>query len=233
MLRRRNNIQNKLQNSCVSIRVKFINMKSAVEKLLPLIEKYGKKKHPLNYDNRYQLLCAVVLAAQATDSQVNKIAPEFFRQFPSMEILKTVNPEDLFPYLSSIRGFRKKSEWLVKVAKTVGSDQNIPHDMKGLTRLPGVGRKSANVIIRESGDKAEGIAVDLHVVRVAPRLGIVDSMKPDNIEKELMEALPQDIWNDAGMALSFHGREICRPKPKCEECIVRDVCDYYRNIVKR
>jgi endonuclease-3 len=89
------------------------------------------------------------------------------------------------------------------------------------------------VIIRESGDKAEGIAVDLHVVRVAPRLGIVDSMKPDNIEKELMEALPQDIWNDAGMALSFHGREICRPKPKCEECIVRDVCDYYRNIVKR
>jgi endonuclease-3 len=207
-------------------------MESSAEKISPLLKKYGKLKHPLNYSNRYQLLCAVILSAQATDSQVNKISPEFFRQFPSMEVLKTRQPEELFPYLSSIRGFRKKSEWLVKAAKATGNDKNIPHDLKALTKLPGIGRKSANVIIRESGDKAEGIAVDLHVARVAPRLGIVGTSEPDKIEKELMEALPQDTWNDAGMALSFHGREICRPKPKCGECIVREVCDYYRTVVK-
>ncbi len=96
-----------------------------------------------------------------------------------------------------------------------------------MTKLPGIGRKTANVIIRESGDKAEGVVVDLHVVRVAPRLGIVSSNKPEKIEGQLMEVMPQEKWNEIGMTLSFHGRETCRPKPKCDECEVSSFCNYY------
>ena len=200
--------------------------------LKPLLVKYGKQKHPLDYKNRYQLLVMIILAAQASDSQVNRMAPEFFKAFPSIRKIKEHDPEDLYPLVSSIRGFRKKSKWIVDAAKIIGDDSKIPTTLQELSKLPGIGRKTANVIIRESGDKAEGIMVDLHVVRVAPRLGVVDSIKPDKIEKQLMEAFPREEWNDVGMALSFHGREICRPTPKCEECIVRSVCNYYQSIVK-
>lgn len=203
------------------------------EDLEPLLKKYGKQKHPLDYNNRYQLIVMVILAAQASDNQINKVAVDFFKAYPSIAELKKSTPEDLYPLLSSVRGFRKKASWLVRLANAVGEDKNIPRTMQELTKLPGVGRKSANVIIRESGDNAEGIVVDLHVVRVAPRLGIVTSENPDKIEKELMQVVPQDRWNETGMALSFHGREICRPKPMCEVCIVNQVCNYYLTVVKQ
>ena len=116
----------------------------------------------------------------------------------------------------------------MEISQKVKSDRNIPMTLDGLTALPGIGRKSANVILRESGKKPEGVIVDLHVVRVAPRLGIVSQTEdPKKIEKELMEVLPQNEW-DAGMAMSFLGREICRPKPKCEECLMNKVCKYYK-----
>ena len=206
-------------------------MNNWAEKLQPLIDKYGKQKHPLDYQNRYQLLVMVVLAAQASDNQINRIAPEFFKTFPAISDLKDRDPEDLYPLLSSVRGFRKKSAWLVEAAKIIGDDSKIPTKLEELTKLPGVGRKTANTIIRESGDKAQGVIVDLHVIRVSSRLGISDD-KPDKIEKSLMEAFPQDNWNESGMALSFHGREICRPKPMCEQCIVNQVCNYYKTVVK-
>lgn len=107
-------------------------------------------------------------------------------------------------------------------------DENIPLTMDELTELPGIGRKSANVIKKESGAKAEGIIVDLHVVRVAPRLGIASGTDPKKIEKQMMDVLPQTQW-DAGMAMSFLGREICRPtNPKCEVCVMNTVCAYYK-----
>ena len=102
--------------------------------------------------------------------------------------------------------------------------------MAELIKLPGIGRKSANVIIRESGDNAEGIIVDLHVIRVAPRLGIAEGDKPEKIEKQLMEIIPQNRWNETGMALSYLGREICRPTdPKCKSCMMNKVCRYYNS----
>lgn len=205
-------------------------MKNWEEALEPLIQKYGKRKHPLDYKNRYQLIVMIILSAQTTDNLINKIAPAFFKVFPSMKELKLANPEDLFPHISSVRGFRKKSEWLVQIAKRVATDSGIPSTIDELVKLPGIGRKSANILIRESGGTAEGVMVDLHVVRVAPRLGIAEDTKPDKIELQIMEAIPQTKWNDIGMALSFHGREICRPDPKCEECIVNSVCEYYKSL---
>jgi endonuclease-3 len=199
--------------------------------LSPLLQKYSGKKHPLNYRNRYQLLVMVILAAQDSDSKINKVAPSFFNVFPDISELSRHSAEDLYQYLSPVRGFRKKSEWIIELAKRIGNNVNIPKTVAALTALPGVGRKSANVIIRESGDEAEGVVVDLHVVRVASRLGVADGT-PDKIEKKLMEEFSREKWNEIGMALSFHGREICRPKPLCEQCVVNDVCNYYRNVVK-
>jgi len=108
--------------------------------------------------------------------------------------------------------------------------KNIPLSLNALTALPGIGRKSANVILREAGKPAEGVIVDLHVVRVANRLGIADSEDPKKIEKQIMEQLPQKEW-DAGMAMSFLGREICRPQPKCEICLMKNVCAYYKSTI--
>ena len=122
----------------------------------------------------------------------------------------------------------------MKLAQTIGDDSKIPTTLEELTKLPGLGRKSANVIIRESGGKAEGIVVDLHVVRVAPRIGIATGDKPEKIEKELMQVIPEGRWNEAGMAISFLGREICRPtNPKCDICVMKVVCKYYLEGAKK
>ena len=205
-------------------------MKNWEEALDPLLKKYGKRKHPLDYQNRYQLLVMIILSAQTTDNLINKIAPQFFKAFPTIKELNLAKPEDLYEHISSVRGFRKKAQWLIDIAKAVEKDSGIPSTINELVKLPGIGRKSANILIRESGDKAEGVVVDLHVVRVAPRLGISDDTKPEKIELQIMEAIPQTKWNEIGMALSFHGREICRPEPKCEECIVNSVCEYYKSL---
>ena len=207
-------------------------MSDWIQKLEPLLIKYGKRKHPLDYNNRYELIVMVILAAQASDSQINKISPRLFETYPSFSDLKNINPEDLYPFLSSIRGYRKKAKWVIDIAKTIGDDNKIPTTIGELTKLPGVGRKTANTVIRESGDNAEGVIVDLHVLRVAPRLGIATGTASDKIEKQIMESIPQERWNEIGMALSFHGREICRPKPMCEECIVNKICNYYLTVVK-
>jgi endonuclease-3 len=114
---------------------------------------------------------------------------------------------------------------------SIKEDKNIPTTLEALTKLPGIGRKSANVIMREAGVKAEGIIVDLHVVRVAPRLGIAEGKDPKKLEKQMMEVLTPKDWGDAGMAISFLGREICRPKnPKCPDCVMKKVCGYYKSI---
>jgi endonuclease-3 len=105
---------------------KTIEMNNRAEDLEPLFEKYGKRKHPLDYSNRYQLLAMVVLSAQDSDNKINKVSPDFFKAFPSVEELKKHTPEDLHPLLKSVRGFRKKSAWLVQIAQTIGEDSKIP-----------------------------------------------------------------------------------------------------------
>lgn len=205
-------------------------MNNWAKDLEPLLKKYEKRKIPLNYTNRYQLLVTVILAAQTSDNHVNKMSAAFFKTFPSISRLKESTPEDLYLLVRSIAGFRKKAIWLVESAKIIRTDRKIPTTLKGLTKLPGIGRKTANVIIRESGGKAEGVIVDLHVVRVSPRLGVSTENIPEKIEKQLMDVVPQEKWNEIGMALSFHGRETCRPKPKCDQCIVNRVCHFYHKL---
>lgn len=201
--------------------------KDITTSLQALITHYQGRKHPLDYQNRYQLLVMVVLSAQDSDKHINGLIPSFLEIYPDMQTLALAQPEDLHPILSSVRNFGNKSNWLIKLAQTVGKDENIPTTMSELTKLPGIGRKSANVIIRESGGVAEGVIVDLHVVRVAPRIGIATGTQPEKIEKQLMAISPADTWNALGMAISFLGREICRPtNPKCPECLMNKVCQH-------
>lgn len=196
--------------------------------LKPLIKKYKGKKHPLDYKNIYQLLVMVVLSAQDSDKHINSLAPELFKAFPDMESLSKATPEMLFKYVGKVRNFANKTKWITAIAKQIKKDKNIPVTMEELVALPGIGRKSANVIMREAGEKAEGVMVDLHVVRVAQRLGIATSADPKKIEQQIMEVIPQSDWGETGMAISFLGRETCRPShPQHEECVMSSVCEYY------
>lgn len=197
----------------------------------PLLKKYKNTKHPLDYGNIYQLVVMVVLSAQDSDRNINSLAPKLFEAFPNMAALAKTEPETLYPFIGKVRNFANKAKWLAEMAQKIKKDSNVPLTQETLTELPGIGRKSANVIMREAGVKAEGVIVDLHVVRVAPRLGIASGTDPKKIEKQIMEILPQKDW-DAGMAMSFLGREICRPTPKCELCLMTSVCEYYQKVVK-
>ena len=202
-----------------------VNWSKAIQ---PLLKKYKGKKHPLDYKNVYQLVVMVVLSAQDSDRHINKLAPKLFEAVPDMRTLARATQGSLRPFIGEVRNSANKTKWLLGIAKKIKTDKNIPLTLDALTALPGIGRKSASVILRESGAKAEGITVDLHVVRVAPRLGIASGTDPKKIEKQIMNVLPQKDW-DAGMAMSFLGREICRPKPKCEICLMNVVCEYYNN----
>jgi endonuclease-3 len=199
------------------------------EVMSPLIAHYKDRPHPLAYQNLYQLVVMVILSAQDSDRHINLIAPELFRKYPDMAALALAGEEELSAHIRTVRHFGNKARWLVSLARIVQDDQHIPLTMEALIKLPGIGRKSANVILREAGLPAEGVIVDLHVVRVAPRIGIASGSDPKKIEKHIMEALPEQDWGGAGMAISFLGREICRPsQPQHQHCIVRDHCLYFR-----
>ena len=196
----------------------------------PLLAQYKGKKHPLDYGNLYQLVVMVILSAQDSDKNINKLAPDFFKSFSNMKKLAKAGEEDIFKKISKVRNFRNKTQWLMQLARTVKDDKNIPLSLEELTKLSGIGRKSANVIMREAGAKAEGVIVDLHVVRVAPRLGIATGTDPKKIEKQLMESLPEKVWGEAGMSISFLGREICRPSnPQCLSCVMNSSCNFFKS----
>lgn len=199
------------------------------KEIQPLLKKYKGKKHPLDYTTPYELVVMVVLSAQDSDRHINQLAPGFFSAFPTMNALAKANAESLFPIISKVRNFGNKTKWLLQLAITLQEDKNIPTTMEELTALPGIGRKSANVIMRELGKEAEGIIVDLHVVRVAPRLGLASGTDPKKMEKQMMEVLDSKDWGEIGMAISFLGRETCRPtNPKCPDCVMNKVCGYFK-----
>jgi len=199
------------------------------EAFQPLIKKYKGRKHPLDYKNLYQLVVMVILSAQDSDRHINQLASDLFKAFPDMKALATANEATLLPFIGKVRNSRNKISWLLKLAQAIKTNDNIPLTLEGLTQYAGIGRKSANVILREAGKKAEGIIVDLHVVRVAPRIGVASGTDPKKIEQQLMDALPQKDWGEAGMAISFLGREVCRPShPEHHECVMSPYCEFFK-----
>ena len=198
-----------------------------------------QRQHPdadteLNYENPYQLLVATILSAQSTDAGVNRVTPALFRRYPDAAALAQATAEELEPQIHSAGFFRSKAKSLMGMARALverhGGD--VPNTMEALVDLPGVGRKTANVVLGHALG-VPGLPVDRHVLRVSNRIGIAQSNDPVEVEHQLGEALPRAMWTNASDTLIFHGRRICKPKPLCDLCAVRDDCDYYRKVVSR
>lgn len=197
------------------------------EELNPILNKYKSRKHPLKYRNLYELVIMVILSAQDSDENINRITPNFFDAFPNIENLTKTKVEAIIPYILRVKFYENKAKWIINLAMTIKKEENIPLTMRELTSIKGIGRKSANVIMKEAGETLEGIITDLHVLRVVPRIGIIDPTEDGlKAEKQLMAVLPKEIWNEIGMTISFLGRKICRPKPKCSECLIKYCCQY-------
>lgn len=203
-----------------------------------LIIEYFKKEMPdvtteLHYGNNFQLLVAVILSAQCTDKRVNMVTPELFSRYPSASDMAEAEDFEIFEYIKSISYPNAKAKHLAGMARILVKDYNgeIPSDMDDLLQLPGVGRKTANVIQAVAFGKS-AMAVDTHVFRVSHRLGLVppSANTPFKVEKELVKYIPQDIIPLAHHWLILHGRYVCTSKkPHCDECGLRLYCKSFRS----
>lgn len=185
----------------------------------------------LDFRNAYELLVATILSAQCTDARVNQVTPALFARYPDPRALAAAEPEELEPQIQSTGFFRMKSKALVGMARAV-MDQHggtIPATMEALVALPGVGRKTANVVLGHALG-VPGLPVDRHVLRVANRIGLVASNDPIVVESALSAVLPPARWTRASDALILHGRRVCRPTPLCDRCQVSSHCAYFRRL---
>lgn len=199
-------------------------------KILSLLE----RQHPnatteLHYTNAYELVVATILSAQCTDARVNQVTPALFRQCPDARALAAVDLHELERLIQPTGFFRAKARSLVGMAIEVGERHGgeIPARMEDLVALPGVGRKTANVVLGHALG-VPGLAVDRHVLRVANRIGIARADDPEVVEAQLCRALPRARWTLASDTLILHGRRICRPKPQCDKCAARPSCDHWQ-----
>jgi endonuclease-3 len=191
-----------------------------------------KQAHPdahceLDHDTPLQLLVATILSAQCTDKRVNMVTPLLFRQFPTAASLADAPREELEEIIKSTGFFRNKAKSLTGLGKALVERHGgeVPDSMDTLVKLPGVGRKTANVVLGNAFEKNEGIVVDTHVARVSHRLGLTREMDPVKIEQDLMPLFPREDWALLSHLLIFHGRRVCEARrPKCEICVLNDIC---------
>ena len=195
------------------------------------------RQHPnadteLDYSNAYELLVATILSAQCTDERVNQVTPALFKRYPDAAALAKATTGELEPQIQSTGFFRSKSRSLVGMAQACVAQHRggVPATMDELVQLPGVGRKTANVVLGHALG-VPGLPVDRHVLRVSNRIGIARSEDPEVVEQQLCAALPAKDWTKTSDTLILHGRRICKPRPLCEQCAVREDCDYYRTVM--
>jgi endonuclease-3 len=192
-----------------------------------LEERYGDPHAALNFANPYQLLIAVILSAQTTDVGVNKASPALFERYPTPGDLAEADQEEVEGYVKSLGFYHQKAKNIIRTCQIIVSefDGEVPDTMEGLTSLPGVARKTANIVLGEAFGKVEGIAVDTHVFRLAHRLGLSEQMDQDKVERDLMGAFPRAHWHRVNYDLINHGRAICTAKrPACGPCFLNDLC---------
>ncbi len=203
------------------------NLLKAKEVTRLLRKEYPNPKTELNFQTPYQLVCSVILAAMCTDKLVNKVTPAFFERFPSPKELASAEFSEIKKYIKSVNFFNNKAKSLSGMARTlVGKFGGVvPKTMEELLTLPGIARKSANVILNEVFDIAEGFVVDTHIARVSNRLGLTSQKNPVKIEQDLMKTFDKKDWRHLSSAMVLHGRYICTArKPKCGECVLNKVC---------
>ncbi len=190
-----------------------------------LSELYPNAGPELHFSNPFETLVATILAAQCTDQRVNQVTPALFRDYPDPQAMAKATPEEIFPYVKSC-GFKSKAANIVNASRMIVEKFHgqVPNTLEELTRLPGVGRKTANVVLAFSfGHPA--IPVDTHVFRVANRLGLSDALTVEETEKQLMALIPKEDWSQAHHWLIYHGRRVCHSqRPACESCALKNSC---------
>ncbi len=200
-----------------------------VIKVLDILEKtYPDAECALNHKNVYELIVAVALSAQTTDKSVNQVSPALFERYPDAEALAAAEPSEVEEYIKRIGMYRTKAKNIVAMAQKICCDfgGKVPNDYDSLISLPGVGRKTANVVLAV-GFGQQRIAVDTHVFRVANRIGLADEKDVLKTELSLMERVPEERWSRTHHSLIFHGRQCCDArKPKCDSCPVNIYCEY-------
>ncbi|GGL30211.1 endonuclease III [Halarchaeum grantii] len=193
-----------------------------------LSEEYPDPEISLNFSNRLELLIAVVLSAQCTDERVNKVTAELFEKYDGAEAYANADVEELASDIDSITYYNNKAGYIHDACETIIAehDGEVPDTMSELTDLPGVGRKTANVVLQHGHDITEGIVVDTHVQRLSRRLGITEAERPAKIERDLMDGIvPEEHWQNYTHWLISHGRDTCTARnPDCAECVLEDVC---------
>jgi endonuclease-3 len=194
------------------------------------------RQHPnatteLDYRTPFELLAATILSAQCTDARVNAVTPALFARYPDARSLAAAEPEELEPQIQTTGFFRMKARSLVGMARALVEHHagDVPSSMDALVKLPGVGRKTANVVLGHALG-VPGLPVDRHVLRVANRIGLVSSDDAVVVEKALGALLPPARWTRASDTLILHGRRICKPKPLCDRCQIRQDCAYFRGL---
>jgi endonuclease III len=192
------------------------------------------QQHPnafteLNFRTPFELLVATILSAQSTDRRVNEVTPALFAKYPDARTLAQASQTDLEREIKTTGFFRQKSKALLGMAQALVAEHGgeVPARMEALVTLPGVGRKTANVVLGHALG-VPGLPVDRHVLRVANRIGIAQAAEPEEVEKQLCAAMPREQWTLTSDTLILHGRRICRPRPLCEQCAVVDRCDFAR-----
>jgi endonuclease-3 len=213
-------------------------MKSAegrIEEIIFILsEAYPSSRTALQHENPLQILVATILSAQCTDEKVNQITPSLFQKYPKPSDFASVDKQELEAEIRPTGFFRNKAKSIINASKKIVEDfgGKVPDNMEDLVTLPGVARKTANIVLSSAFKKAEGIAVDTHVRRLSQRLGLSKEKDPDKIEKDLMEIVPKKYWLDFNYLLVNHGRKICSArKPLCPKCGVKHLCpsakDFY------
>lgn len=199
-------------------------VKLIIERLLKV---YPNPRTALNYSNPFELLIATILSAQATDVSVNIATPELFKKYPKPEALAKAPIEEIDPFIKNINFHSNKAK-LIKATAQMLVDKFggiVPDNMENLDSLPGVARKTANVVLGNAFKKAEGVVVDTHVMRLSTKLKLTDKKDPEKIEKDLMEIVPKTNWIDFSHLLINFGREYCPARPHiCQDCPLGDLC---------
>ncbi|WP_375758126.1 endonuclease III [Corallococcus exercitus] len=192
-----------------------------------LREKYPDAKYELNWNTPYQLLVATILAAQCTDERVNRVTAELWKKYDGPQAIADADTAELEEDLKPTGFFKQKTKTVQAMSRALldAHGGEVPPRMEDLVELPGVARKTANVVLNTAFQQASGVIVDTHVARVSQRLGLTKQEKPEAIETDLMKLVPKDDWTFFGPAVVLHGRYTCvAKKPKCAECVFNDVC---------
>lgn len=195
--------------------------------LARLKEAYPDAHCELDFANPFQLICATILSAQCKDVRVNMVTPALFAKYPDATALAAAKQEDVEEIIRSTGFFRNKAKSLIGMAQAVVAEHggDIPSSMDALVKLPGVGRKTANVVLGNAFTINDGVVVDTHVARVSGRLGLTTHTDPVKIEQDLMRLAPREDWTLLSHLLIFHGRRVCiARKPRCRECVLAPLC---------